>query len=55
MVSRMQEGEFSNRVFQYGVVPLEKFPEKGIEELYQVNKIWNSLVEIHNQNRERYE
>ena len=35
MVSRMDEGDLSTRVYEYGVVPLEKFPEEANEELYR--------------------
>lgn len=45
----------STFVYQYGAIPKGPFPEQGIESLYKENKLWNSLVEIHNRHRESYE
>tara|TARA_Y100001970_G_C14229965_1_gene857980 strand:- start:1070 stop:2824 length:1755 start_codon:yes stop_codon:yes gene_type:complete len=47
--------EFTTRVYKYGAVPLGPFPEEGIEHLKSANKLWNSLVEIRNENQDRRE
>ena len=47
--------DYQTRVYQYGAVPLVPFPEEGIEALWQANKLWNQLVEIHNENSVEYE
>ena len=51
----MAETNFTTRVYQYGAVPLGEFPKEGIEFLFKANKLWNTLVEIHNDNFDRYE
>ena len=51
----MAETKFTTRVYQYGAVPLGQFPEEGIDALYKANKLWNSLVEIHNTHSEYYD
>ena len=51
----MVETNFTTRVYQYGAVPLGEFPKEGIEFLFKANKLWNTLVEIHNDNFDRYE
>jgi hypothetical protein len=47
--------EATTRVYQYGAVPLQPFAQEGIESLFQTNKLWNSLVDIHNKHRLRYD
>lgn len=42
--------DFTTRVYKYGAVPLGPFPEEGVEELWRANRLWNALVEIHNEN-----
>ena len=54
-MQRVKATDFSTRVYQYGAVPLDEFPEEGVEELYRGNNLWNSLVELHNNHREKYE
>ena len=56
MVSRQTDKESTEvRVYKYGLVPLGQFPEEAIEELWRANKLWNSLVALHNKSREDYE
>ena len=43
------------RVYKYGAVPLEQFPEEGVDSLYLTNKLWNRLVEIHNEHADLYD
>ena len=51
----MAETNFTSRAYQYGGVPLGEFPKEGIEFLFKANKLWDTLVEIHNDNFDRYE
>ena len=56
MVSRQTDKESTEvRVYKYGLVPQGQFPEEAIEELWRANKLWNSLVALHNKSREDYE
>ena len=50
-----QQTEFTTRVFKYGAVPLGPFPKEGMDELARANRLWNKLVEIHNQHSDYYE
>ncbi|MFQ5673852.1 MAG: hypothetical protein ACE5G9_12230, partial [Nitrospinales bacterium] len=54
-MQRVKATDFSTRVYQYGAVPLDKFPEEGVEELYRGNNLWNNLVALHNKHREKRE
>ena len=38
------------RTYKYGLVPKGYAPKAAINELYRANKLWNKLVEIHNEN-----
>ena len=51
----MTEKEFTTRVYQYGAVPLGPFPQEGTDFLFKANNLWNSLVEVHNENRQDYD
>ena len=42
-------------MYKYGAVPLEQFPKEGIDELFRENRLWNTLVEIHNDNVKEYD
>ena len=54
-MKRVNETSFTTRVFQYGVVPLDTFPEEGVEELFRGNRLWNNLVDLHRKSREKYD
>lgn len=54
-MKRMRLTADATRVYQFGAVPIGKFPEDGIEEFYRENKLWNTLVELHNKHRGQYE
>ena len=43
------------RVYKYGLVPIGPLPQEGVDTLYKTNKLWNTLVEIGRDGRERYE
>lgn len=45
----------TTRVYKYGAVPLEQMPQDGIKELFRANRLWNELVAIHNDARDKYE
>ena len=45
----------ATRVYKYGIVPLEKFPDEAVTELRKANNLWNSLVSLHRQNGDDYE
>ena len=49
------ETEYTTRVYQYGAVPLGPFPEEGVEELFRENRLWNNLVEIHDEHNVLYD
>ncbi len=55
MVKKSKEGFGRPRVYKYGLVPLEPFPEEAVTELLKSNILWNKLVSLHNENREEYE
>lgn len=56
MVARQKlEGDTRTLVYQYGAVPIGPFPEAGVDELWRANRLWNKLVESHNNNRQTYE
>ena len=44
----------TTRVYKYGAVPLEQIPEPAIEELFKANKLWNRLVELHREHRDKF-
>lgn len=54
-MKRATETNFTTRVHQYGVVPICRFPEEGVEELFRRNRLWNNLVALHNEHREKYD
>ena len=49
------ETDFTTRVYQYGAVPIDAFPEEGVEELFRANKLWNDLVAFNRDHREAYD
>ena len=49
------ETDFTTRVYQYGAVPIDTFPEEGVEELFRANKLWNDLVAFNRDHRETYD
>jgi ribosomal protein L37AE/L43A len=51
----LPDGATTVRVYQYGAVPLQPFPQEAIESLFQTNKLWNTLVDLHNKHRQRYD
>jgi hypothetical protein len=51
----MPETAYTTRVYQYGAVPLGPFPEAGIDSLWKANKLWNNLVQIHNEHSVIYD
>ena len=56
MVARQAKvSDSRTRVYKYGAVPIGPFPSEGMDELWRANKLWNQLVEIHNNNRTKYE
>jgi IS605 OrfB family transposase len=56
MVARQAKvSDSRTRVYKYGAVPIGPFPSEGMDELWRANKLWNQLVEIHNNNRNKYE
>ena len=55
MVSRQTDSESTEtRVYKYGIVPIGEVSEEAVEELWRANKLWNSLVDIHNKSREEF-
>ena len=46
---------FTTRVYKYGAVPLGPFPKEGVDQLFRANRLWNKLVEIHNEHSEHYD
>jgi hypothetical protein len=54
-MKRVTETNFSTRVYQYGVVPIDTFPDEGVEELFRANKLWNDLVAFNRDHREAYD
>lgn len=56
MVSRQKDKEsVQTRVYKYGLVLKTALPQEAISELYRANKLWNKLVELHNQNWQEFE
>ncbi len=56
MVARQRiETNTRTLVYQYGAVPIGPFPEEGIDELWRANRLWNTLVALHNSSRQTYE
>ena len=51
----MAEENFTSRVYQYGAVPLGPFPKEGIQSIFCANRLWNKLVELHNDDFQRYQ
>ena len=55
-MKRVTETNFSTRVYQYGVVPIDTFPDEGVEELFRANKLWNEFrVAFNRDHREAYD
>ena len=54
-MKRVNETNFTTRVYQYGVVPLDAFPKEGVEELFKANHLKNKLVDHTRKSREKYE
>ena len=51
MVSRQQKNENTTmRVYKYGLFLKDDLPKVAIKKLYNANKLWNNLVEQHNDN-----
>ena len=42
------------RVYKYGLVPLDRFPEEGVDQLYLAKRLRSYLVELHNKTRKRW-
>ena len=51
----MPETTYTTRVYKYGAVPLGPFPEEGIDSLWKANRLWNNLVQIHNEHSVIYD
>ena len=49
------ETDFTTRVYQYGAVPIDVFPDEGVEELFRGNRLWNNLVALNYEHREAYD
>ena len=54
-MKRVTETDFTTRVYQYGAVPVDTFPQEGIEELFRANRLWNDLVALHRKSRDEYD
>ena len=54
-MKRVKETNFTTRVYQYGVVPLDAFPKEGIDELFKANHLRNKLVDLTRKSREKYQ
>lgn len=54
-MKRAKEESFRTRVYQYGVVPVDEFPQEGANELFRANTLWNSLVDLHRKSRDEYD
>ena len=54
-MKRVKETNFTTRVYQYGIVPLDAFPEEGVEELFRANRVWNNLVALNYEHRDAYD
>lgn len=54
-MKRVTETNFTARVYQYGAVPIDTFPEEGVQELLRANKLWNNLVEFNRDHRKAYD
>ena len=56
MPSRQRDTQTTQtRVYKYGLVIKGYLPKKAIDELYKTNKLWNRLVELHNENWQEIE
>ena len=53
-MKRVKETNFTTRVYQYGIVPLDAFPKEGIDELFKANRLRNKLVEHERNSRDKY-
>ncbi len=51
----METREPRKFVMKYGAVPVEPFPAEGVNELRRANRLWNNLVEIHEESLAAYE
>ena len=45
----------TTRVYKYGAITSSPFPTEGVDQLFRANKLWNELVEIHNEHSEYYD
>ena len=56
MVRRQTDAEVTEtRVYKYGLVPIGTVPEEAISELWRANQLWNNLVALHRDHREKYD
>ena len=56
MVARQKDkNETEVRVYKYGLTPIGYPAEETISKLWRANNLWNTLVSLHNKNREDYE
>ena len=46
------ETDFTTRVYQYGAVPIDAFPDEGVEEFFRGNRLWNNLFALNYEHRE---
>ena len=53
-MKRVTETNFTTRVYQYGAVPIDMFPDEGSSELFRANRLWNNLVDLHRKSGEKY-
>ena len=54
-MATVKETNYTTRVFQYGVIPLDAFPKEGIDELFRANHLRNELVDLTRKSREKYD
>jgi hypothetical protein len=54
-MTTVKETNYTTRVFQYGVIPLDAFPKEGIDELFKANRLRNKLVDLTRISREKYD
>lgn len=48
------ETNFTTRIYQYGILPIDTFSGEGVEELFRANKLWNNLVAFNRDHREAH-
>ena len=46
--------KIQTRVYKYGLILKEEFPEEAANELKKMNALWNKLVELHRDNAELF-